>query len=323
LSTNSIRLRLPAASTSRLGALRDYGIVFSFVALFIVLSAASEPFLTTTNLLNIADQWSPVGIVAVAGTVVFIAGGFDISVGAIYALAGVIAAMLTPHIGPAGGILVGMLLGVFCGFVNGLVTTAGRINPFIATLASATIIGGIATLATGGKLIIVENPSFANLGSGELLGVKYSIWIFAGFALVCGFLLSRTTFGRAAYAAGGNQEAARLSGVRVNIVKAITFTLSGFAAGVAGVLVASRVSTGQADTGGFDLAFTAISAIVIGGTSIQGGAGAVWRTLLGIFLLAMIYNGFNLLGIDTRYQEIVTGAIILGAVGVDAWARRR
>jgi ribose transport system permease protein len=206
--------------------------------------------------------------------------------------------------------------------VNGVVTTVGRINTFIATLATGIIISGVATLLTEGKLITVEDPAFATLGTEKLLGLKYSIWLLLAFTAACGFVLSRTTSGRAVYAAGGNPEAARLSGIRVNLVKGATFAISGLAAGVAGVLVASRVVTGQADAGGLDLTFDALTAVVIGGTSILGGAGAVWRTVLGLMLLAMIANGFNLLGVDPMYQKVFTGAIILGAVGVDALARK-
>lgn len=314
----------PAPRTLRSGTLRDYGIVLSFLVLFVTLALTSDVFLSTTNLLNLADQWSAAGIIAVAGTLVFVAGGFDISVGSIFALAGVAAAGLASNGASLSvAVLAAVGVGIVSGVLNGALTTVGRINPFIATLATATMLGGVAVLVTDGKLIVVEQAGFAALGNGTLLGVKYSIWIFAGVAVACGLLLSRTTIGRAIYATGGNAEAARLSGIRTGAIRMLTFVLSGVAAGVAGVLVASRVATGQADVGGVDLAFQVISAIVIGGTSILGGAGAVWRTVLGIFLLAMIYNGFNLLGVDTRFQDIATGAIILIAVGVDAWARKR
>jgi ribose transport system permease protein len=306
----------------RMANARDYGIVFCFVGLFIALSATSDAFLTTTNLLNILDQWAPTGIIAVAMTLVLIAGGFDISVGSTYALSGVVAALLMRHTGPAAAILAGVTVGFACGLVNGVVTTVGRINTFIATLATGIIFGGAATLLTEGKLITVENPGFATLGTEKFLELKYSVWLLLAFAIACGFVLTQTTAGRAIYAAGGNPEAARLSGIRVNLVKGATFAISGLAAGVAGVLVASRVVTGQADAGGLDLTFDALTAVVIGGTSILGGAGAVWRTVLGLMLLAMIANGFNLLGVDPMYQKVFTGAIILAAVGVDALARK-
>jgi ribose transport system permease protein len=306
-----------------LAVFRDYGIVVVFVALFVVLSLASPVFFSRVNLLNILDQWSATLIIAVAGTLVLIAGGFDLSVGSIYAFSGVIAALTVGHIGAWGAILLGVAAGLGCGVVNGILATWGRINPFIATLATSIMIGGFALVLTDGNLIsVLDNGHFTVLGRSDFETIKYSVWTLLAFTLLCGYLLSRTTYGRRVYASGGNPEAARLSGVRVNLVKASTFALSGTAAGIAGVIVASRVATGQADSGGLGIALDAVAGIVIGGTSILGGAGAIWRTVLGVLLLAMIGNGFNLLNVNSTYQRIFQGAIILFAVGVDAWSRR-
>jgi ribose transport system permease protein len=297
----------------RLAVMRDYGIVLSFVALFLTLTFTSDVFLTQRNLLNVLDQSAAVGLMAVGGTLVIIGGGFDLSVGAIFAVAGV---------DPALALLLGTLAGLVLGTVNGLLTTIGRINPFMTTLASSIIIRGIALVITGGFLVTVTEKSFSTLGRGEVvLDIKWSIAIWLVFALICGFMLSRTTFGRHVYAAGGNPEAARLSGIRVALVRTVTYAVSGLSAGLAGVIVSSRVSSGQADAGtGIEL--SVIAAIVIGGTSIMGGEGAVWRSVLGVLLLALIGNGFNLLAVNPIYQQILQGAIILVAVGVDAWARR-
>lgn len=315
--------RFALSRLSGLQVLRDYGIVFSFVALFVTLSFASPVFFSRQNLVNILDQWSATTAIGVGGTLVFIAGGFDLSVGSIYAVSGVVAAMTAPHIGALGAILLGVGMGLGCGIVNGVLTTVGRINAFIATLATSIMIAGIALVLTSGSLITVTSPTaFTVLGRGDFLTAKYSVWTVLAFTIVCGLLLSRTTFGRAVYASGGNPEAARLSGIRVGLVRGVTFAISGTAAGIGGVIVASRVATGQADSGGLAIALDAVAGIVIGGTSIMGGAGAVWRTVLGVLLLAMIGNGFNLLNVDSTYQRIFQGAIILFAVGVDAWSRR-
>src|SRR5436190_725163 len=164
-----------------------------------------------------------------------------------------------------------------------------RVNPFIATLATSIMIGGFALVLTSGNLIsVLGNGHFTVLGRSDFETIKYSVWTLLAFTLLCGYLLSRTTYGRRVYASGGNPEAARLSGVRVNLVKPSTFALSGTAAGIAGVIVASRVATGQADLGSLVIAVDAGAGIVIGGTSILGGAGAIWRTVLGVLLLAMI-----------------------------------
>jgi len=206
------------------------------------------------------------------------------------------------------------------GIVNGFITTVGRINPLVGTLASSIIIQGVALVLTSGLLVNVSTPGFTSLGQGTIFTLHYSVIVWGVFALVCGFLLWRTKYGRYIYASGGNAEAARLSGVRVNLIRGSAYAISGLSAGIAGVIVASRVATGDASTGTFPLAV--IAGIVIGGTSILGGQGAVWRSVLGILLLALIGNGFNLLGVNPIYQQILQGSIILTAVAVDAWARK-
>ncbi len=312
---------LLTASRAVAGALRDYGIVVFFLALFTTLSFLSNVFFSKTNFLNILDQTAPAGIIACAMTLVIIGGGFDLSVGATFALGGVVAAQTAPHVGMWEGMIVGSLFGLGLGVVNGLLITVGRINSFIATLASSFMFYGLGQVMTNGFLVSVPNPSFAELGNNGFAGVKYSIWLFAAVAVCSTVILSRSTLGRYIFAVGGNAEAARLAGIRVNLVRVTTFALSGLAAGIAGVLVASRISQGQADSGG-DLTLTTIAAVVIGGTSILGGEGAVWRSVLGVLLLALIGNGFNLLNVNPVYQQIALGAILLLAVGVDAWSRR-
>jgi ribose transport system permease protein len=212
---------------------------------------------------------------------------------------------------------VGLLIGV----INGLLVTVVRINAFITTLAMLIIVRGIAVSLTGGFLIPVQDGLYTLLGRQALFGVKYSIWLLVLFVLVIGVLLSRTVLGRHLYAAGGNPEAARLSGVPVAGVRTVAFAISGLAAALAGVIISSRVANGQADAGS-GLEFSAIAAIVVGGTSIFGGEGAIWRTVVGVFFLALIGNGFNLLAVPATYQQIFQGLIILFAVGVDVWARR-
>lgn len=299
---------------------RDYGIVVSFVVLFIVLTFKSNVFLTKLNLFNVLDQNASLGIMACGGTLVLIAGGFDLSVGSIFALSGVVAAEAAPHMSSTEALILGALSGLGVGIVNGVITTVGRINAIVGTLAMSIVIQGVALVITNGLLINVAKPSFTTLGQGTVFTLHYSVIVWALFAAVCGFLLSRTRYGRFIFASGGNAEAARLSGVRVNLVRGSAYAISGLSAGIAGVLVASRVATGEADVATFPLAV--IAGIVIGGTSILGGEGAIWRTILGILLLALIGNGFNLLGVNPIYQQILEGGIILAAVGVDAWARK-
>jgi ribose transport system permease protein len=299
-----------------------YGVVVVFAALFLTLSLASEPFLTTGNLLNILDQQAPLGVIACAGTLVIIAGGFDLSVAAVFALGGVLAAKVANATTVEVGFVAGCLTGLALGVINGVLIELGRVNAFIGTLASSMVVRGLAVTITGGLLVAVHDDDFRSLAQSELLGAKVSVFVLATVVAVTWYLLERTTFGRQVFAVGGNREAARLSGVRVGAVRAATFALSGLCAGVAGVLAASRVGTGQADAGA-GLELQAIAAIVIGGTSILGGEGAIWRTLLGVLLLALIGNGFNLLDINPTYSSMVQGGIILLAVAVDALGRRR
>jgi ribose transport system permease protein len=325
-TTLSLRGRRDALHHVRLSALRDYGIVFAFLILFVVLTFSSDVFLTHRNWMNILDQWSPIGIMACGWTLALIAGGFDLSIGAVYALGSVVAAKVALETDPALGLLAGCLAGLGIGMLNGAVVTVGRINSFMATLASSFMIRGLALVVSGGFLIRVVDEagrptSFNVIGRSELLGAKYSVWLFAGVIAVTAFLLHRTTFGRYVYATGGNAEAARLSGVRVDLVRWTTFAISGLTAGIAGMIIASRVSTGQSDVG-VGIEFDVIAAVVVGGSSILGGAGAIWRTVVGVLLLAMIQNGFNLMNVDAVYQRIFFGAIILVAVAIDAWSRR-
>jgi ribose transport system permease protein len=307
-----------------LAIVRDYGVVIAFVALFVTLSISSDVFLSWDNMKNLAFQTAPVGIIACGGTLVFIAGGFDLSVGAISAFAGIAAAKAFNEtgIGLWGSLILGALVGLAFGLGNGLLITLGRVNAFIATLATAIIINGLGQVWTKGNLVSVSEDRFTTLGLGTVWGINYPIFVWFGFALACGFLLSRTAFGRYVYAAGGNAEAARLSGVRVNVVRAATFCISGLAAGIAGVILVTEVGTAQwnANTG---IEFDAITAIVLGGTSLLGGEGAIWRAVLGAFFLQMIGNGFNLLGTTPEWQYVIKGLILAGAVSLDAWARRR
>jgi ribose transport system permease protein len=244
-------------------------------------------------------------------------------VGSIFAISGVFAAELATHgTDPSLALAIGIASGAVFGLANGVFVDWVRINPFIATLATSIMIRGAALAITGGNLITVDAPAFDNLGTNRILGIKLSSWIFLIWALVMGFLLWRTVFGRYIKACGGNEQAARLSGIRVGSVRTTAFIISGVAAALAGVLSASQISTGQADVG-VGLELNAVAAIVVGGTSIRGGEGAVWRTMVGVFLLALIGNGFNLLSIDSVYQQVVYGGIILLAAGVDARVRRR
>ncbi|MCW2977132.1 MAG: inner-rane translocator [Actinomycetia bacterium] len=301
---------------------RDYGIVFAFVAMFVALSFLSSNFFTQNNFANILDQWAALGLLAIGETICIIAGVFDLSTGAMVSVTGVVACKVALSTSPWLGLLAGVLTGLGLGIANGIVIHLTRINSFIGTLATSIVYAGIAILVTGGNIVTVNDASFGAIGQNMGAGIKYTGWTFIAFTILAALLLSRTTFGRYVYAVGGNAEASRLSGIRVDLIRGACFALSGTAAGLAGMLLASRTQSAQANLGaGMEL--TAISAAVVGGTSILGGDGAVWRGFLGIMLLAIIGNGFNLLNINTTYQQIVYGGLILIAVAADQLLRRR
>jgi ribose transport system permease protein len=309
--------------TPALARLRRVGILIPFAILFAVLSLTSSSFATRTNLLNILDQQSATLIIAAAGTLVLVAGGIDLSVGATYSLAAVTSAHFALHTNAAVAIALGIGAGLLVGLANGVITTTFRINALITTLAMSFVVSGIAGLVTKGNLLVLfDEPGFAKFARTEVFTVRTSIWLMMVAVIVIGFVLSSTTAGRYMYAAGGNAEAARLAGVRVNAVRILAFAISGGAAGLAGVIDTSRVLSAQASTGDTALAFTVLAGIVVGGTSILGGEGAVWRTVVGVLFIALIGNGYILLGLDPLYEQITMGVILLLAVGLDALTRR-
>jgi ribose transport system permease protein len=324
-SSDTVDVSVAEGQKSRrftLGILSDYGIVLAFIAVFVSLSLMAPAFFSIRNMLNVLDQAAQVGLVALGATVTIIGGGFDLSTGAIFALSGSVAAFIArlgyPELGWGVGIGVGLALGL----ANGYLISGFRINSFVATLASGLIIRGLAYVLTAGLLIQIADERFAFLGRGRFLQAKIPVYFFAAFALLVWFLLSRSAFGRYVYAIGGNDEAARLSGVRVGFVRTMAFTISGLSAGIAGVIGASRITTGQANVGaGIEL--SAIAAVVIGGTSIMGGEGAVWRTLFGVLLLQLVSNGMNILNLPPFFQLIVQGGVIMFAVSLDAIRHRR
>jgi ribose transport system permease protein len=302
---------------------QESGMIPALIVVLVVGSMLSDTFLTTTNLENVVRIAAVIGLLAIGQTLVILAGGggIDLSVGAVMAAAGVIGA-LYQDAGLVGFIAVAVVTGGLFGLINGLGVTTAGIQPFIVTLATLSIAQGVAFDLSNATPITLNMGGLSWFATGTIGPVPVPIALFAIAVVVGQVFLSRSVWGRELYAVGGNEEAARLSGVRVHLTRAVTFAISGGLAGLAGVLVASRAGSGQAGSGD-GIEFTAIAAVVIGGNSIFGGAGAIWRTLVGVFLLALIGNGFDLLSVDPTYQQMVQGGIILLAVAIDAWTRRR
>jgi ribose transport system permease protein len=306
-----------------LGSWRLAGIAIPFVILFTYLSIRSGPFLTKANLLGVLDQQSAYLAVAAAGTLVLVAGGIDLSVGAIYGLSAVVSGELAAHHSPVIAIGGAILVGLGVGIINGMIVAFLKINSIIATLAMSFVIGGVALKVSGGNLIVLsQNSGFYKFANVVFFSLPSAVWIVMVFVVILSFLLAKTTFGRYVVASGGNAEAARLAGVRVNQIRIATFALSGLAAGLAGVIDTSRLLSAQA-TGVPNFTFIVLAGIVVGGTSIAGGEGSVPRTTIGVLFIAMIGDGINLLNINVLYQQIILGVILLLAVSIDIWARKR
>jgi len=294
------------------------GLGIALAAAGAALALAHPSFLTAPNLVNLVRQISINGILAVGVTWVLLTGGVDLSLGSLVALTGVTAAMLArpdeyPMLVP---LAAGVLAGAACGAVNGALVTRLRVAPFIATLGMMTAARGLALVVSGGKPVSNLSREFTRLGSADLLGVPVPALVLAAVALVSWVCLNNLRLGRYVYAVGGNQEAARASGIRVNRVKTAAYVICGALAGLAGVVLAARITTGQPNAGlGYEL--DAIAAVVIGGTSLSGGVGGIGGTLLGALLMGVINNGLDLLNVSSYYQQIVKGVIIVGAVALD------
>jgi ribose transport system permease protein len=309
------------ASRYGIAFLRTYGIVLSLVVLVAAVAATSRGFATTSNVFNICSQWAPAGIMAVAMTYVILAGGFDLSIANGYSLCAVTAAAVGRSEAPAVAFVAAVGVGLAIGLVNGVLVAGARINPFIATIGMGFILGGIALVSTGNVAYTVGNPGFGTIGAGRWHGFPYSGMVLVACLLAGGLVLARTVYGQSIYAVGGNAEASRLSGIRVGMVAGSTYVLSGLSMGVAGAIAASQLSSAQADINP-DIVFDVITIVVVGGTSLAGGTGSMWRTAVGLAIIATISNAFSLADVNPSYQDIVKGCIIIGALAVDAYARR-
>jgi ribose transport system permease protein len=306
--------------------IRDYGIVVFAVVLFIYFSIASPVFLTSQNLLNLVFQNATLGIAACAVTYTIIAGNFDLSLGAIFVLSEVLGAWAAVHWGVWWAFPVAIGSGLAMGLINGLLVTKLRVNAFLATLASALTFGGIAVGVTGGGLLITPTSSvFTFLGQHRAAGIQYPVIIFVLVAIVLQLVLSYTVFGRHLYGVGDNRSAARLSGLKVDRIVILTFVITGAACGLSGLLDSSITGSGSSATTGLGgtLALLAIAGVALGGSSIFGGVGSVWRTVLGVLILAMITNGFDLLAVPDYWQDIVRGILIIVAVSISFVVDRR
>ncbi|WP_243174930.1 ABC transporter permease [Desulfofundulus sp. TPOSR] len=295
-----------------------YGIFLILLGLVVLLSILHPNFLTVVNITNIIRQISFIALVGLGVTMVIITTGIDLSSGSVIALASVISASLAhpdtyPVIVP---ILAGLAVGALCGSINGTIIAKGKIPPFIVTLGMMTAARGLALLYSNGKPIGNLSSEFIFLGGGRILGVPVPILVLLLMAVITHIMLNNTKFGRHIYAIGGNEQAAIISGVNVNKVKVLVYTYAGFLAGLAGVILTARISSGQPGLGVM-YELDAIAAAVIGGTSLSGGIGSVAGTITGALIIGVINNGLDLLNVSPYWQQVVKGLIIVGAVLLD------
>ncbi|BFG81126.1 ABC transporter permease [Paraburkholderia terrae] len=304
--------------------IRHYGgIVCGLVLLCVLFSVLSSNFLTLGNLLNIVMQVSIIAILGFGMTYVLLLGDIDLSVGAVMALVGTIAAFAMQHgLHPAFAVLVAMAAGLLLGFVNGTLTAMLTIPSFIVTVATMGVFRGLAYITSAGVPISIDDDRFAALGNSTILGIAIPIWVLVALMVVNHFVLAKTVFGRKACLAGGNREAALYSGINVRRLRIFIFMISGLMASIGGVLMTSRLYSAQPNAGlGYEL--DAIAAAVLGGTSLSGGYGTIAGTLIGALIIGVINNGMNLLSVPYFYQLIVKGVVILVAVCIDVQTKKR
>lgn len=293
------------------------GMLLVFLVLFISVSIFVPNFFSWVNFTGLALSVATVGIIACTMLFCLAAGDFDLSVGSVVAMAGVMAALVTNETGSVMlGIAAGILAGGIVGLVNGFVIAQLGINALITTLATMQIVRGLGFILSGGIPIGVSQPSFFNLGITQFLGIPTPVWIMVACFIAFGVLLNKTTFGRNTLAVGGNKEAAYLAGIRVTRLKIIIFTLQGLMAAFAGVILASRMTSGQPNTAqGLEL--QVISACVLGGVSLTGGVGTIIGVIVGVLIMGTVNNAMNLLNIPPFYQYVASGSILLFAVLLD------
>jgi ribose transport system permease protein len=295
----------------------------SLILLFIIFSIASPNFLSFDNFVGILLSTAVNGVLAVGVTFVIITSGIDLSIGTVMSFAAVMTGVFITNckLPVPVGVVGGLLAGGFCGFVNGFLIAKIKIPPFIATLGMMMVARGLALVISGLRPIYFsDTPTFYQIAMGSFLGIPNAVWIFLGSAIIAGLILTKTVLGRYTFAIGSNEEAARLSGINVNGWKIAIYSLGGLFSGLASILMASRLNSAQPALGsGYE--FTAITAAVLGGTSLSGGVGTIMGTVIGAFIMSVLSNGLQILSIPPEWQIVVVGVIVILAVYLDTIRR--
>ncbi|WP_426452575.1 ABC transporter permease [Paenibacillus sp. S-38] len=295
----------------------NLGMLIVLVVMSIILSFVAPNFSEVSNIINVLKQVSIIAILAAGMTIVILTGGIDLSVGSTVALSGVISVMLSTHgVNPLVAMLAGVAVGYLAGAINGYFTAKTKLPSFIVTLGSFTYLRGIAYVISGGFPIVLSSGFFKFFGSGTILAIPTPIYIMLIVYIVMFIILKYTMFGRHVFAIGGNEEAARLTGIKVENTLIKVYAISGLLSGLAGVVLAGRLFSGQ-PTAGIGYELDAIAAVVLGGTSLTGGVGRVQSTIIGVLIMGVIGNGLTLLDVSYYWQLVVKGAVIVAAVLLD------
>jgi ribose transport system permease protein len=296
----------------------------TLVVLCVAIALLTDHFLTALNVTNVLVQAAVIAVVAMGMTFVILGGGFDLSVGSTVAMTGCVAAAAMMKAGILAGVVAGVATGAFIGLANGIAVTALKVNPFIATLGTMVIVRGAVFLFSDSQQIPIEGTlprPFLALAVDRLLGIHYLVWVPAVLLVALSWVLAKTRYGRNLYATGGNREAAYLSGIRVGRMVASTYVWCGALAGVAGVMLCARLQSGQPTAGEF-YELTAIAAVVLGGAALHGGEGKLYKTVIGVFIMVVLGNGLNLLNVDSHWQRVAVGLVIIAAAAVDQLRHR-
>ncbi len=298
--------------------LKKYGIFAVLLLLIIIFSVASKAFLVPSNLFNVARQISMLGIAAVGMAFVLLLGGIDLSIGSVITLVNIVAAwlMVKANVDPVLAALIALAMSASIGFINGWIIANIKMPPLIVTLCAMTILEGVAYIICGGLPIFGFPKAFTVLGQGYIGLIPIPVIIMIVIFVIGSFILNKTFFGRYFYAVGSNEEAANLSGINVKRVKYLVYTLSGLFAGIAGVVLLSRTNSGQALAGkGFE--FDVLTAVVLGGVSVNGGSGKISNVVAGVLIIGVLSNGLVLLNVSQYVQMVTKGLVLLLAVGFD------
>ena len=302
-------------------SLQDYGVALAALLLVVIVATGNPAFLSPANINNMLSQWSPAGIMAIGMTLVILAGGFDLSISSGFAFCAVIAAIIGQQTSPILALLGSIAAGTVIGLINATLVSVFKINPFITTVGTGFVINGISLVVTRNAAFIVSNPAFGILGAGRWHGIPYSGMLLIVLFPIAGLVLSRSVYGHMIYAVGGNAEASKLSGIRADLIVASTYIFLGAGVGLAGFISASQLNSAQANLDPRIL-FDVLTIVIVGGTSLGGGVGSIWRTVVGLVIIATITNGFVLLDISPFYQDVIKGLIIVGALILDSMLRR-